>query len=77
MCIHRENLYPEFSKTHDEAYNLSKACIYGAFSNLLVMYSENLGYMEVKNRPHYIISERTFELKRNTQSIKEDAHKYE
>ena len=34
-------------------------------------------YMEVKNRPRYIISERTSELERNTQSTKERAYKHE
>lgn len=34
-------------------------------------------YMEVKNRPRYIISERTSELEKNTESIKEMAHKHE
>lgn len=34
-------------------------------------------YMEVKNRPRYIISERTCELEKSTRSIKEIAHKHE
>lgn len=34
-------------------------------------------YMEVKNRPRYIISERTSQLKRKTESIKELAQKHE